>query len=152
MRGGVVHIDGQAAGMARLEDRVLKMSADGNPPGYRRCRNSSVSGGGDCIQEQWRETLPDGTTQVVLNTVGEVGVAPEARYSSADDTPVFTVPEGHVFVLGDHRDNSLDSRFPATGMIPIDNIRHSAWIVHSSSDRSHGSWRPHFARFFKRIE
>jgi len=151
-RGGVVHIDGQAAEMERLADRVLGKLLRAKPSEPPRCKEAAFLRGGVCIQERWRETLPDGTTQIVLNTYGVIGAGREIGYSILDYTRLLTVPEGHVFVLRDNRDNSIDRRFSATGMIPIDNLRHSAWIVHSSFDRSQGSWRPRFERFFKRIE
>lgn len=152
VRGGVVHIDGQAAAMERITDRVIPNLPQGRTLKYPHCKNKPVARGGDCLQEQWRETLPDGTTQIVLNIVGEIGGAPGASASSADNTTVFTVPEGHVFVLGDHRDNSIDSRFAPMGMIPVGNLRHVAWIVHSSFDKSKTPKRPRFERFFTRVE
>jgi len=32
------------------------------------------------------------------------------------------VPEGTLFVMGDHRDNSLDSRYPSVGFIPLERV------------------------------
>ncbi len=66
---------------------------------------------------------------------------------SEDFGPV-TVPPGHVFGMGDNRDNSSDSR--VWGFIPMSNIKGRAWFIHLPLDPER-HYLPRWNRFFKVI-
>jgi signal peptidase I len=78
-----------------------------------------------------------------------------------DDTPEFVVPAGHVFVMGDNRDNSLDSRVAqvdgGVGFVPVENLMGRAEFVVGSYDflnaHSVWSWLTEFrpSRFFNSV-
>ena len=59
-----------------------------------------------------------------------------------DDTPIFTVPAGHYFMMGDNRDNSVDSRIGfaegGVGFVPEENLVARADVVLLSRDLSVG--------------
>jgi len=55
-----------------------------------------------------------------------------------DNTPLYTVPKGYYFMLGDFRDNSLDSRVMNThGFVPENNLIGKALYVYFSNNFSH---------------
>jgi signal peptidase I len=51
----------------------------------------------------------------------------DVNNSYSRNTPKLTVPEGHLFMMGDNRDNSSDSRF--WGFVPFDHVRGQAVLV-----------------------
>lgn len=58
------------------------------------------------------------------------------------------VPEGHIYVLGDHRDHSNDSRNPMVSAIPIRRVKGHALSIYWSSDEDGTRW----SRIFKAVQ
>jgi signal peptidase I len=73
--------------------------------------------------QRYRETLPNGVTYTT-NGYSDDG--------DVDNTQVYVVPAGHYFMMGDNRDNSLDSRFPeeeGVGFVPAEDLEGPAQVV-----------------------
>lgn len=97
------------------------------------------------------ETLPNGHEHEVLEL---------SDFERLDDTPVFTVPAGHYFMMGDNRDNSIDSRVAAmaegVGLVPEENLIGRADVILYSIDPDVAWWQitqwpSAFRRFFTHI-
>jgi len=70
---------------------------------------------------EYIETLPDGTMHSIYE---------ETDSGDLDNTPLYTVPEGHYFMMGDNRDNSQDSRVQEfVGFVPFENFVGRAEIL-----------------------
>jgi signal peptidase I len=60
-----------------------------------------------------------------------------------------SIPEGQLFVMGDNRDTSRDSR--DWGFVPFSHLKGKAMFIHLSLDPDH-HYKPRWKRFFKWIK
>ncbi|MDX5402955.1 MAG: signal peptidase I [Rhodobacterales bacterium] len=146
--GGVLQINGEP--VALEDDGVFEevMTAQGPQRLRPRCENGPVGEGGACLKSRQIETLPGGRSHAVLN----IG------HQSSDDTPLYTVPAGHYFFMGDNRDNSTDSRVPqqagGVGFVPFENLigRVDRIMFSSAGTSMLAFWTWRSDRYFKGIE
>jgi signal peptidase I len=100
MRQGMLYINGQAAAL--------------KPDGID---SSEDEDGAREPARRYIETLPGGVSHTIFKMFD---------HGRLDDTPEVTVPKDRLFVMGDNRDNSADSRVPVreggVGLLPTDNL------------------------------
>ena len=140
MRDGVLYLNGTAVPKEPIEDLVIPVTPNmmaatrtesGASPCYRaKYEVRGPDGSFECHYPQFRETLPGGKSYNVL----DLADGPE------DNTPVMVVPQDHVYVMGDNRDRSADSRVPVSqggvGFLPMINLEGRAMISVFATDGS----------------
>jgi signal peptidase I len=134
MVGGQVVLNGAPLPKTRIADYLMKRSAN-SPCRYIASAAAlpPVSQGTEtfCRYPRFRETLPGGRSYEVLD---------QLNGGEGDDSEEFTVPAGHLFMMGDNRDDSADSRFgvdrDGVGLLPAENVVGRALIVFFSTDGS----------------
>ena len=139
MKGGVLFINGKPVEKERVADFEIATSANTKCHPTGGSEATREDGTRICRYERYRETLPNGVSYNVLD-FGPVGVNPIDRIDPDNTTPDI-VPQGHLFMMGDNRDNSRDSRWPAAphdsvGMVPQDLLVGKAQVMMWSTDGS----------------
>ena len=82
--------------------------------------------------KQYKETLPNGPTHAILKATDE---------GYMNNTEEYVVPDGHVFCMGDNRDNSADSRLMnGVGYVPLENLVGRADFIFFSIEATYPWW------------
>ncbi len=133
VKRGRLYINGEQVYRELISKKTLKRE-DGRP----------------VLTNQYWEILPGGIEHLIYEEIDS---------DTLDNTPVYTVPEGHYFMMGDNRDNSQDSRVMNTvGPIPFENIVGRADVLFFSTNGYakifevwKWPWSLRYDRFFKSI-
>jgi signal peptidase I len=128
MIDGLLHINGEPVKREHADDFI------------------DDEGGANTRVRRWRETLPNGVSYYTLDLQDN---------GFLDNTPVYTVPAGHYFMMGDNRDNSTDSRvLSQVGYVPFENLIGRAQLVFFSIEGEHAwevwrwPWAVRWSRLF----
>lgn len=145
MHGGIVYINGRQVPRTPAGDRLIPIDRNtrcglDTPPDARNLYDgrvvSDASGTRFCKVPIMRETLPEGASYDTI----------DLALTGSDNFGPVRIPAGHVFLMGDNRDNSADSRMSLEqdglgGAVPIENIGGRAEFITFSLDGS-ASWNP----------
>jgi signal peptidase I len=127
---------GMPGDRVQIKEGVVYINGKPEP---RTAEGTVVLDMGDGMAQQamrFRETNPEGRQYMTYDFGPDHDV---------DNTGVYVVPEGQYFMMGDNRDNSLDSRYPTeigVGFVPAENLVGRAQIILLSWNRGVSLFKP----------
>ena len=99
--------------------------------------------GSKILYQQYAETLPTDYSYSIIEKSDQLNF---------DNTGIYTVPRGHVFAMGDNRDDSMDSRvLSQVGYIPVENLVGRAEFIFFSHKGSFWQFNIRWGRLFMGI-
>lgn len=140
VEGGTLILNGKPLQREDIEGFAMPVSANSPckvvPPATPMLRRAE-DGTATCLYPAYRETLPGARGYTVLDQIDS---------PMADHFGPVEVPPGHLFLMGDNRDDSFDSRYPTTdggiGFVPVENLVGRATVIFWSTDGSASYWKP----------
>lgn len=132
VRDGMLVLNGRP--IPRQQEGTFAMPISANSPcrvvGDATPMTAPVEGGGQaCLYPVYREKLPGGRSYQVIDQIDN---------PRADDFGPVKVPEGRLFLMGDNRDDSMDSRYTTDeggiGLVPVENLIGRATLIFWSTD------------------
>ena len=132
----------------RGEVIVFQWPEDPSKDFIKRC----IATGGQTVEVRHKQVYVDGVRQVEPYVKHTTTTEDPAGYTPRDNYMPPTVPPGELFMMGDNRDNSNDSRF--WGTVPMDLVKGRALFIYFSTAGTawwNGPFHVRFDRLLKVI-
>ncbi len=131
VKNGVLWLNGKAVEHHASAPVDVPVSANTNCDRFPQFKTALADGTAVCRYPRIRETLPNGVSYDTIDADPN---------SMTDNTPAYSIPQGFLFVMGDNRDNSADSRVSpeigGIGLLPFENLVGRAEFITFSLDGS----------------